>query len=115
MDPSKRDCSKFYKFHGIMGIQQRIAWCFDERSKCLSGMESCSGSWPKNGVGKRISKAHSHWKEIEKASEHMNQDVETQLREKAIMGIEKRSKGMPEKRSKGMPEKNRGLIRIKRL
>jgi hypothetical protein len=70
-------------------------------------MGSCLGSWPKNGVEKRTSKAHSHWKDIEKASEHLNRDVETRLREEANMGIEKRSRGMP--------GKNIGPIRIRRL
>ena len=90
-----------------MGIRQRTAWCFDERSKCLSEMGSCIGSWPKNRVGKRINKAHSHWKEIEKASEPLNRDVKTRLQEEANMEIEKRSKGMP--------GKSKGLIRIRRL
>ena len=92
---------------GTMGIQQRTTWCFNERLKYLSEMESCSGSWPKNGVDKRISKAHSHWKEIKKASEPLNRDIETRLQEEASIKIEKRSRGMP--------GKSRGLIRIRRL
>ena len=53
---------------GSMGIQQKIAWFYVERSRPLSEMGSWSGSLPRNGLGKQTNEGLYSWKEIKKAS-----------------------------------------------
>ena len=81
---------------GSMGIQRKIAWFSDERSKPLLGTESWSGSLPRSEFGKQISKGLCHWKD-EKAYKLWNRDAETRLREGANMEIEKKNRGMLER------------------
>jgi hypothetical protein len=89
----------------IMGIQQKIACLFVERSRTLYEMGSWSDSLRMSGFGKQISKDANYCKEIEKVSDMQNRDAKTRLRERV---------GMIEKRSRGTLERCRGLFRIKK-
>jgi hypothetical protein len=80
-----------------MGIQQKISWFSVERSRTLSGMESWSGSLPRNGFRKQIHKDPSYWKEIDMASKPWNRDAKTLLRERVDMMIEKKNRGTLER------------------
>ena len=91
---------------GSMDIRQKIAWLSVERLRPLSGMEIWFASLPRSRLGKQTNKGLCNWKEIEKASELWNRDVETRLREGASTEIEKKSRGML--------ERSIGLFRIRK-